>query len=170
MGLQAHRRVEVFRINPIIIWATVFAALLLQTVLPLIHPVARRLDFPLLVTIYFALLRRSEVFGIGLGTAVGLTQDALAHGLIGTSGIAKALVGYLAASSSTKFDLEQFVPRFFFAGTLIFVHRIFLFGIERALLDPPPVFRLVEMLTGVMMNVVLGLFIFQILDYFKRPA
>lgn len=170
MGVPAHRRVEVFRIHPAILWLTVFAALLLQTVLPPILPIARKFDFPLLVIIYFALLRRSQIFGIGLGTAVGLTQDALAHGLIGTSGMAKALVGYLAATVSVKFDLEQLAPRFIFAGVLIFVHRIFLFGLERVLFEPPPPFQPLDMLGGVLINVALGLVIFQVLDHFKQPA
>ena len=168
MGVPAHRRVEVYRVHPAILWLTVFAALLLQTVLPPILPIARKFDFPLLVTIYFALLRRSQVFGIGLGTVVGLTQDALAHGLIGTSGMAKALVGFLAATVSVKIDLEQPAPRIVFAGVLIFVHRIFLFGLERALFDPPPTFQPFDMLGGVLINLGLGLVLFQALDHAKQ--
>jgi len=170
MGATARRRVEVFRVNATTLWLTAFAALLLQTVLPLIHPLARLIDFPLLVTIYFSLLRRNQIFGVGLGTALGLLQDALAHGLIGTSGMAKALVGFLAASASVKFDLEQLAPRLFFAGILIFIHSIFLFGLERALLDPPPPFQPFDMLSGVLINAALGLVMFQGLDHFKHPA
>lgn len=170
MGTQAGRPVEVFRVHRATLWITAFAALLLQTVLPPKIPLARLFDFPLLVTIYFSLLRRSKVFGIGLGTVLGLSQDALAHGYIGTFGMAKALVGFLAASASVKFDLEQFMPRLVFAGVLIFVHSVFLFGLESVLLEPPPIFRPLDMLSGVLVNVAVGLVLFQALDYFKRPA
>lgn len=168
MGASARRPVEVFRVHPAILWLTAFAALLLQTVLPLKIPMARKFDFPLLITIYFSLQRRSKVFGIGLGTVLGLSQDALAHGYIGIFGMAKGLVGFLAASASFKFDLEQLAPRLIFAGVLIFVHSIFLFGLERALLDPPPPFHPMEMLGGVLVNLALGLVLFQVLDRFKQ--
>jgi len=61
------------------------------------------------------------------------------------------------------------VPRLLFAGILIFVHRIFLAALERVLLEQPAPPRL-EMLSGVLVNVALGLVLFQILDHFKRPA
>jgi rod shape-determining protein MreD len=170
MGAPAHRSVEVFRVHPATLGVTAFAALLLQTVLPLKIPLARLFDFPLLVTIYFSLLRRNKIFGIGLGTGIGLLQDALSHSYIGIFGMAKALVGFLAASASVKFDFEQLAPRFVLAGILIFVHSIYLFGLERFLLEPPPPFRPLDMLSGVLVNVALGLVLFQVLDYFKRPA
>jgi hypothetical protein len=66
--------------------------------------------------------------------------------------------------------LEQLAPRFVFAGILIFVHSVFLFGLERVLLDPPPPFRPLDMLSGILVNVALGLVLFQALDHFKRPA
>ena len=168
MGASARRPVEVFRVHPAILWLTAFAALLLQTVLPLKVPMARKIDFPLLITIYFSLQRRSKVFGIGLGTVLGLLQDALAHGYIGIYGMTKGLVGFLAASASFKFDLEQLAPRLIFAGALIFLHSIFLFGIERALLEPAPPFRPLDMLSGVLVNLAIGLVLFQVLDRFKQ--
>lgn len=169
MPARADRSVEVFRVPRAVLWVTSMVALLLQTILPLKIPLAHLFDFPLLVVIYFALLRRSKVFGIGFGTVLGLLQDALAHGFIGIFGMAKALVGYLAVSASVKFDLEQLVPRLMFAGILIFVHRVFLAALERVLLEqpvPPPL----EMLSGVLVNVALGMVLFQVLDHFKRPA
>jgi len=170
MGTPAQRSVEVFRVRPATFGIAAFAALLLQSVLPLKIPLARLFDLPLLVTIYFSLLRRSKVFGIGMGTVLGLLQDALAHGYIGTFGMAKALVGFLAASASVKFDLEQFTPRLIFAGALIFVHSIFLFALDRVLLESPPAFQPLDMLSGVLVNVALGLVLFQVLDHFKQPA
>lgn len=170
MAIQTRRSVEVYRVRPVILWPTVFASLLLQVVLPLTFPKARFLDFPLLVTIYFSLLRRSKGFGIGLGTAVGLLQDALSHHYLGLFGMAKALVAYLAASASVKFDLEQLLARFILAGILVVVHGGFLFGLEHALLESPSPFVPLDLLTSVLFNVALALILFQVLDRFKKPA
>jgi hypothetical protein len=63
MPTRDQRSVEVFRVRPVVLWVTVFLALLMQTVLPLGVPQARVIDFPLLVTIYFALMRRNKIFG-----------------------------------------------------------------------------------------------------------
>jgi rod shape-determining protein MreD len=170
MAQHTRRSVEVFRIRPVILWPTVFLALLLQVVLPVAFPKARFFDFPLVVTIYFSLVRRSKMFGIGLGTAVGLLQDALSHHYIGLYGMTKALIGYLAASASVKFDFEQLLARFILAGILVFVHGGFLMGLEHSLLDTPPPFVPLDLLTSVLFNVAAALVLFQVLDRFKRPA
>jgi len=170
MAAPLQRPIEVYRTHPATFWVAVFTALLLQTFLPLKLSLARFFDFPLLVVIYFALLRRNKVFAIGLGTGVGLLQDAFSYGLIGLSGMAKALVGYLAASAGIKFDLEQLVARFALAAILIPAHGIFLLGLQHALLEFPPPFRALDLVTGVLVNVGLGLLLFQLLDRFRQPA
>lgn len=170
MGSPAQRPVEVFRVHRATFWITVFAALVLETSLPLKFTLARLLDLPLLVTIYFSLLRRNKVFGIGLGTVLGLVQDALSHRFIGISGMAKAVVGYLAASASIKIDLEQLVARLSLAGILVLIHNLVLKGLEHGLLEVPPPFRPLDLLISVLVNVALGLILFQVLDRFRRPA
>lgn len=135
MPASADRPVEVFHVHPATFWVTVLMALLLQTFLPLKLPLARIMDFPLLVTIYFALVRRNKVFGIGLGTALGLLQDALAHGFIGISGIAKAVVGYLAASASMRFELESPLLRSVMTAAFVLVHGLCLTGLQLGLLE-----------------------------------
>ena len=92
------------------------------------------MDFPLLMVIYFALMRRDKLFGIALGTGVGLLQDALSHGYIGIYGIAKAIVGYLAASASTRFELESLVARTVLTGVFVLVHNLCLAALQHALL------------------------------------
>src|SRR5712692_7263591 len=116
MAISVDRPVAVFRIHPTVFWVTLFASLLLQQLLPLKISFARLFDFPLLVTIYFALVRQDKVFGIGLGTVLGLLQDAFTHGFIGIIGMSKAVVGYLAAFAGIKFDLERLVARLIVAG------------------------------------------------------
>ena len=170
MPAPTHRTVAVFQIHPAILAAAVVVALLLETLLPLKLPLARLMDFPLLIAIYFALMRRAKIFGIGLGAGLGLLQDALSHGYIGIFGIAKAIVGYLAASASTRFELESLVARTVLTGAFVLVHNLCLAALQHALLEAPPPFQPLAMASAILMNVALGLIIFQILDRFRRPA
>lgn len=170
MAVSTGRSIAVFRIHPAILLVSALLALMLQTFLPLKVPVARLMDFPLLVTIYFALLRRDKIFGVALGTALGLMQDALSHGFMGIFGIAQAIVGYLAASASTRFELESLVTRGVLTGVLVLVHNLCLAGIQHALLETPPPLQPLTLASATLVNVALGLIIFQILDRFRRPA
>ncbi len=169
VSAPVRRPIEVFRVNPAAFWITIFASLLLQVFLPLKISFARLFDFPLLVTVYFALVRRNKIFAIGLGTGLGLVQDLLSHGFFGTYGMAKALVGYLAASASVKLNLERVVPRLLLTGILILVHQLFLLGLERELLESHLGLQPVDLAISMMMNVAVGLVLFQVLDHFKRP-
>lgn len=170
MGTPAQRPVEVYRLSPVAFWGALFAALLLQRFLPLRINFAQFFDFPLLVTIYFALLRRSRIFGIGLGTGLGILQDAFSHGFLGIFGIAKALVGYLAASASFKFDLEQLLARLILTGGMVLAHDLFLQGLRRALLETVPPFQPLDLVVSLLANVSLALVLFLILDRFRRPV
>ena len=170
MPASTHRPVAVFKVHPAVISIVILAGLLLQTFLPLKLPLARLMDFPLLIVIYFALMRRDKVYGIALGTGVGLLQDALSHGYIGIYGIAKAIVGYLAASASTRVELESLVARTVLTGVFVLVHNLCLVALQHALLEAPPPFQPIATASGVLVNVALGLIIFQILDRFRRSA
>jgi rod shape-determining protein MreD len=156
--------------HPAVLWVTVFVALLLQTFLPLKVSLARLFDFPLLVTIYFAVVRRNKVFAIGLGTGIGLLQDALSQSFIGIFGMAKALIGYLAATASVKFELDEPLARLALTGILIPVHSLALWALQRGLLEVPPPFQPLDSASGVLVNVGLGLIVFQVLDRFRRPT
>src|SRR5271157_3836449 len=170
MPASTHRPVAVFQVHPAILAVAVLTALLLQTFLPLKLPMARLMDFPLLIVIYFALMRRNRVFGIALGTGLGLLQDALSHGYIGIFGIAKAMVGYVAASASTRFELESLLARTVLTGVFVLVHNLCLAALQHALLEAPPPFQPIATASAVLVNVALGLVVFQILDRFRRPV
>lgn len=170
MPTSTHRSVAVYQIHPAIISVAALAALLLQTFLPLKFRLARLMDFPLLIVIYFALMRRERVVGIALGTGVGLLQDALSHSYIGINGIAKAIAGYLAAWASTRFELESLVARTVLTGAFVLIHNLCLAGLQRVLLEAPPPFQPIVIASAVLVNVALGLIIFQILDRFRMPA
>lgn len=144
--------------------------MLLQVSLPLKIPLARLFDFPLVLTIYFALIRRNKIFGTALGTGLGLLQDAFAHGLIGMFGIAKALVGYLAASASLKFEMDQLGARYILTGFLVCFQRLVIVALEHLLFVSPPPFVPLDLASAVAVNIALALMCFQILDRFRRPV
>ena len=98
-------RVETYRFPP---WTVILIALLalsLQGHLPLWFPAVEVLDLPLLVTVYFALNRRSQISGMLVGAAIGIAQDSLGHGpigLFGADGERDRLLAGVALSGSTK--------------------------------------------------------------------
>ena len=167
MPVAPQREVEVFRVHPATLWVTILLALLLQTFLPLKIPLAGLMDFPLLVTVYFTLVRQNKIFGIALGTGLGLMQDALSHGYVGMFGMAKALVGYLAASAAIRFNIESLFARSVVTASLILLHNLCMAGLQHALLDSPPAFIALDLASAVLVNVALSLIVFPVLDRFR---
>ena len=53
MVQSVERPIAVYRVHPATFWVSLFTALLLQAFLPLIVPLARLFDLPLLAVIYF---------------------------------------------------------------------------------------------------------------------
>ncbi len=168
MANSADRPIPVYRVHPAAFWASLFIALLLQLTLPVKIPLARLFDFPVLMTIYFASVRRGKIFGIALGAGLGLVQDALSRGLLGMFGIADALAGYLAGYAAVKFDMEQLGARYFLAGGLVLAHSLILASLRHILFgSSSPVARL-DLTATVIVNVGLALICYPLLDRFKR--
>jgi rod shape-determining protein MreD len=167
MPVAPQREVEAFRVRPVFLWVTILVALLLQTFLPLKVPLAGLMDFPLLVTVYFTLVRQNKIFGIALGTGLGLMQDALSHGYVGMFGMAKAVVGYLAAFAAIRFNVESLFARSVVTASLILLHNLCMAGLQHALLDSPPAFMALDLASAVLVNVALSLIVFPVLDRFR---
>ena len=170
MAVSTGRHVDVYRVHPAALWVAALGSVILQSILPSKLPLARLIDFPLLVTIYFAMVRRNKVFGMGLGTALGLLQDALSHDYIGIRGIAKTLAGYLAASASVRFELDSMLARSVLTGVFVFIHNLCLVALQRVLLEAPSPFQPLEIASSILVNVAMGLVVFLVLDRFKHPA
>ena len=68
-------------------------ALLVQVYLPLFQTLSfiSQIELPLLVTIYFALMRRSQLRGLAIGVTLGLAQDSLFQQHLGMNGICMTL-------------------------------------------------------------------------------
>ncbi len=114
---DARRDFEIHR-YPLLVYALVpLASLVLQAWLPRVVGRYDWFDLPLVITVYFALGRRSPVQGTLMGAAMGIFEDALSHRAIGINGIAKTVAGFLAASVGIRVEVDNQIVR----GLMIFV-------------------------------------------------
>lgn len=170
MDLYRHKSSEASRVHPAILLLIVFASILLQVTLPPIFPVTRLFLLPLLVTIYFSMIRESPIFGTLFGMSVGLLQDALSHGYLGQMGMAKALVGYLAATVGLKLEFDNFLLRALLIASLVIVNNGFIYLVTHELLGLPAPFGLSHLAITVVVNVALGLILFPLFDRLRKKA
>jgi rod shape-determining protein MreD len=113
------------------------AALVLQAWLPRVVGQYAWFDLPLIVTVYFALGRRSPIQGTIMGMIMGIFEDALTHRPIGINGIAKTVVGFLAASVGVRIAVENqtirlllnFLLSLLSSAIVVFIYR-FLLGFD----------------------------------------
>lgn len=160
-----YRRDLEIRRYPLFIYALApLAALVLQAFLPRLLGRFAFMDLPLLVTIYFALNRRSPIHGMLLGAVLGMAQDGLTQGAIGIHGIANTVVGFLSASIGIRIVVDNNIIRMFLnflftllsSAIVVFIVRILL-GLEWQSNWLDEVFRA----TG---NAVIGVVLFPLLD------
>ena len=167
---ESHIEVYKFRTGAIPI-ATLLA-LVIQAWLPMHFTRAALLDLPLLVVIYLGLSRRNPSTGLLLGTAVGLMQDSLSGPIVplGLFGIAKTVVGYLASSLGARLDTEHPAARFALTAGFFIIHQAVVALTRRILLaQPEPWFNL-RLFAGALVNALVVVFLFVLLDRPRRPS
>lgn len=108
---NSRRDLEIHRYPAPLYLVVPVLALVLQALLPRIMGRLFYFDFPLVVTIFFALGRRSPIQGMFMGGILGIFEDALTHHPIGVNGIAKTIAGYLAASIGIRIDVQNWLVR-----------------------------------------------------------
>lgn len=165
---QRADRIEVFRFNPVVTVGVVVAALILQAFLPVKIGFFRVFDLPLIVTIFFAVARRSQVSGCITGAVIGLLQDSLAHQPLGVFGIAKTVVGYAASSLGAKIDVENPGSRLLMVFGFYLVHESIYMAIARGLVGLDRQWLWGHELRNALANAVLAIVIFAVLDKFKQ--
>jgi rod shape-determining protein MreD len=126
------------------------------------------LDLPLLVTIYFGIVSRSPIAATLAGTIIGVAQDALTHRPIGVNGIAKALVGYLAASLGVRIDTESHLTRLLLGFVFTVLNSALFLLITRRLLAVEVDWSWLQELIRGVVNAVVGVGLFALLDLAKR--
>lgn len=125
-------------------------------------------DLPLLVTISFAIARRSQMAGIFTGALIGIFQDALTHQPIGLYGISKTVIGFLASSLGIKLDVENAGARLLLTLVFYVVHEVIYFTIARGLVSLHLEWSWTHELGSAVANAVLGVFLYAMLDRLKQ--
>jgi rod shape-determining protein MreD len=126
------------------------------------------LDLPLLVTIYFAINGRNPIAATLLGTVIGLAQDGLTHLPIGVNGIAKAAIGYLAASLGERIDTENHGTRLLLGFAFTVLHSAIFLIITRRLLALEVDWSWIHELIRGVVNSLVGVALFALLDRAKH--
>ncbi|MFB3827349.1 MAG: rod shape-determining protein MreD [Bryobacteraceae bacterium] len=163
---QRESRISKFRAWVIVI--VPLLAILFQVYIPLFFQFLGYLELPLLVTVYFALMRRSPVVGVMVGACVGLVQDSLSKNPLGMFGIVKTLVGYFAASVGLRFDVEHGMVRLVLAFFFYFFHQFLYWVLARALLAQQVGFDLQRTLMLGGLNALVGVSLFRFLDKLRE--
>jgi rod shape-determining protein MreD len=163
----ARKKERVFKFKALAIVAIALAAIVFQVTVPRFVSYLSYLDLPLLVTVYFSVMRRSPIAGVLFGASIGLAQDSLSRGYLGMYGIVKTLVGYFAASVSQRFDVENSMVRLLLGFFFYFFHQFFYWVLKRALLGESVDFDLEQTLVVAVLNAVVAVPLFRTLDRLK---
>jgi rod shape-determining protein MreD len=161
------------RVSTFTWWSMVgipLAAILFQVYVPRFLTFLSYLELPLLVTVYFALMRRSPITGVLFGAGIGLAQDSVSSHPLGMFGIVKTLVGYFAASVSQRFDVENPMVRLVLGFFFFFFHQFFYWVLSRALLGEALDFDPQQTLVMAVLNAAVAVPLYHILDKLKGTA
>jgi rod shape-determining protein MreD len=142
-------------------------ALGLQSFVTLHFPHFAVLDLPLLVIIYFASTLRTPVAATIGGAFLGLAQDALTHQPLGVFGIAKASIGYLAASLGVRIDTESLGTRLVLTFLFVLLNDAIDWVLMRHLLAEPIPWGWLHQLLRATINTLVAIVLFALLDRLK---
>jgi rod shape-determining protein MreD len=169
IGPEPH--IEVHKYYSGVVPLAVVLALLLQAFFPVYFRWASYLEFPLLVTLYFALSKRNPSSGLLLGMAVGLLQDSLSRTPVGLYGIAKTSVGFLASSIGSRIDVEHPIARFLLTVAFyLFHHAVFTLTSNVLLAQHGERYITVPILIASGVNACIAMALFPLLDKFRKSS
>lgn len=172
MALMASSRHEVGTNSyPLAVYILVpLLALGLQSFLSLHFTHFDLVDLPLLVTIYYAISRREPVSATILGAVMGIAQDGLTHHALGIFGIAKALIGYVAASLGVRVDTDNTGMRLLLVFAFTLAQTGILWLLERHMLGQPFAWHGLHEILRALVDAVAGVILFAVLDLFRREG
>jgi rod shape-determining protein MreD len=168
--LSSQREGQVSRFRGWVMVVVPLAALLFQVYVPLFFQFLGFLEMPLLVVVYFAIMRRTQISGLMIGALVGLAQDSLSKNPLGMFGIDKTLVGYFAASVGMRFDVDHGLIRLLLCFLFYVFHQFFYWVMARALLSQQVVLDLPHIAILGALNAVVGVALFAFLDKLREHA
>jgi len=168
--LNSQRESQVARFRAWVMFAVPLAAILFQVYVPLFFQFLGFLDLPLLVVVYFALMRREPVGGLLVGAVVGLAQDSLSKNWLGMYGIVNTMVGYFAASVGVRLDVDHNFLRLLLAFLFYFFHQFLYWALERMLLTQQLAFEFQKTLVLGLLNALVGVALYHFLDRLREQA
>jgi rod shape-determining protein MreD len=168
--VSSQRENQVSRFPAWIMLVVPLAAILFQVYVPLFFPFLSFLEMPLLVVVYFALMRRSQVSGLCVGALVGLAQDSLSKNPLGMLGIVNTLVGYFAASVGLRLDVDHPLIRLLLTFFFFLFHQFFYWLLVRARLGQQLAFDVQRTLVLGLLNAVVGVSLFHFLDKLRKAT
>jgi rod shape-determining protein MreD len=164
----SNEQIEVYRFSIPVTVGVPLVALFLQTFLPRHFPFVTYFDLPLLVVIFFAIARRSQVTGLLTGALIGLAQDGLTGQPIGLYSLTKTVVGYGASSLGVKLDVENAGARFLVTLFFYLLHEVVYFTVARGMLKMNMHYTWQHELSSCLLNAALAVALFAVLDRFKQ--
>jgi rod shape-determining protein MreD len=168
--LSNQREGQISRFPAWVMLVVPLAAILFQVYVPLFFQFLSFLEMPLLVVVYFALMRRNQVGGLLVGALVGLAQDSLSKNPLGMLGIVNTLVGYFAASVGLRLDVDHPLIRLLLAFFFFLFHQFFYWLLAHALLGQQLPFEAQRTLFLGLLNAVVGVALFHFLDKLRKAA
>jgi rod shape-determining protein MreD len=167
LGADFRRDMEIHR-YPLLVYGLVpLTAVVLQAWLSRVLIRYTWFDLPLVVTVYFAIGRRSPIQGTIMGAVLGIFEDALSHHAIGINGIAKTVVGFLAASVGIRIDVENYTIRLLLNFLLSLLSSAIYLFVYRVLLGLDLEWNWLTQLLIAIGNSAIALVVFPLLDRFQ---
>src|SRR5689334_4739400 len=168
--LSSQREGQVARLRAWGLVVVPLAAILVQLWVPLFFRWLAFVEMPLLVVVYFGLMRQNQIGGLIMGAAVGLAQDSLSRNPLGMFGIVNTLVGYFAASVGLRLDVDHTFIRllltFFFYG----FHQVMYWVLARALLGQQLPLNVQQTFVLGLLHAVIGISLYHFLDRLRERA
>jgi rod shape-determining protein MreD len=169
LSYTSRRELEEHSFSPAVTLLVPVAAIVLQVLLSKLYWRFSMLDLPLIVAIFFAVSRRSPAVGTLTGAAIGLVQDALTGRPIGVNGMAKSVIGYIAASIGIQVDVDNLTTRVVMNFAFSMLNSMLLFLIGRRLLGQAQLhMEWIQELLRALANTVIAIPVFLLLDTTKR--
>jgi len=166
--LLNQRETQISRFKAWVLFLVPLAAILFQVYVPLFFQFLAYLELPLIVTIYFALMRRSPIGGLFVGALVGLAQDSLSKNPLGMFGITKTIIGYVAASVGLRLDVDHPLIRLILGFFFFVFHQFIFWALSRGLLGQQMNFETQRTLVLGLLNAIVAVSLFHFLDKLKE--
>ena len=114
-----------------------------------------------LVGVVYSALSWGPAAGILAGTLGGLVMDALSHTVLGTGGLVKTIVGFLAGVVGAQFVLARPAARTMVVAGATVAARTLMFALSAVIYQHWPAFSWADILEEVCLNTIAGLVAFQ---------